>query len=422
MAAPDLVAIEKGNKEATFTALATEFKFDDKVKALFLAGSMENLEDFRYYFSAETEIDAFVATDSTLQGPDQRIQISRVRRAWAAVRQNGTRKENRNTVSSVAELDDLLEEGTLREVKVQFWKRYKLKYPTEVSPSDQLLSRCYREMDKRLLTVYDIWKVKTLLHQVMSTKKRKQVGTDLYTFEDEPELTSDTHGVEKYLAVLHTYLLALSIAGSSKVQGAPTDETFGSDSTKFVKVPWDVMQAYLFRASRSVMLLPEASRLSWLEGRDVAERAAWVSQFREGDEPLGQVVQSIMEKRGAHWDTPIQNIVMRPLPAPAMPPGGNPNAGQSPKKQNQGQQKGGGKSKKDQRPAFPPQQPSGSNKPGATAATLRDGTALCADFNNGKCNTRAQSCPKGVHKCSKVLRNGRPCGMSYHGAKGCRNP
>ena len=130
------------------------------------------------------------------------------------------------------------------------------------------------------------------------------------------------------------------------------------------------------------------------------------------------------EKRSAlgHAHNGIQNIVMRPLPAPAMPPGGNPNSGQSHKKQNQGQQKGGGKSKKDQRPAFPPQQPSGSSKPGATAATLRDGTALCADFNNGKCNTRAQSCPKGVHKCSKVLRNGRPCGMSYHGAKGCRNP
>ena len=90
-----------------------------------------------------------------------------------------------------------------------------MKYPTEVDPSDQLLSRCYREMDKRLLTVYDIWKVKTLLHQVMTTKKRKQVGTDLYTFEDEPDLASDTHGVEKYLAVLHTCLLALSIAGSS---------------------------------------------------------------------------------------------------------------------------------------------------------------------------------------------------------------
>ena len=131
------------------------------------------------------------------------------------------RRENHNAVSSVAELDDLLEEGTLREVKVQFWKRYKVKYPVEVNPSDQLLSRCYREMEKRLLTVYDVWKVKTLRHQVMTTKKRKQVGTDLYMFEDEAEVKPEAHGVEKYLAMLHTYLLALSIAGSSKVQGAP---------------------------------------------------------------------------------------------------------------------------------------------------------------------------------------------------------
>ena len=61
----------------------------------------------------------------------------------------------------------------------------------------------------------------------MTIKKRKQVGTDLYTFEDEPDLISDTHGVERYLAVLHTYLLALSIAGSSKVQGASLAETLG---------------------------------------------------------------------------------------------------------------------------------------------------------------------------------------------------
>ena len=66
--------------------------------------------------------------------------------------ERSAQEEPRNTVSSVAELDDLLEEGILRDVKVQFWKRYKMKYPVEVSPSDQLLSRCYREMDKRLLT------------------------------------------------------------------------------------------------------------------------------------------------------------------------------------------------------------------------------------------------------------------------------
>jgi len=38
-------------------------------------------------------------------------------------------KESRDTISSVAELDDLLEEGTLREVEVQFWRRYEVEYP-----------------------------------------------------------------------------------------------------------------------------------------------------------------------------------------------------------------------------------------------------------------------------------------------------
>jgi hypothetical protein len=405
---------DKGSKEETFTVLTANFGFHDRVRDLFLKSPMENLEDFRYYFADEKEIDIFVAADEALKGPEQRIQIARVRRAWAAVRQNGLRKENRNTVSSVAELDDLLEEGTLRDVKVQFWKRYKAKYPVEVSPSDQLLSRCYREMDKRLLTVYNIWKVKTLLHQVTTTRKRKQVGTDLYTFEDETEDAAGAHGVEKYLAMLHTYLLALSIAGSSKVQGAPEEEAFGSDSTKLVKVPWDVLQSYYFRASRAAMAVPEASRLAWLEERDIAERAAWVSQFREGDEPLGQVVQSIMEKRGAHWDAPIQNMIVRPKPAfqPQQPQGQQQaRTVHDPKRQTQGQQ---------QKP-FSPSSPM-KTKPGATADALRDGKTLCQDFNSGKCSTKGPSCDKGLHKCSKVLRGGRPCGMNYHGAHNCRNP
>jgi len=128
--------VDKGSKEATFTALAADFRLDDKARALFLKGSTENLEDFRFYFVEESEIVAFVAMEKALEGAEQRIQIARGRRAWTAVRQNGLRREICNTVPSVAEPDDLLEEGTLREVKVQFWKRYKVKYPVEVNPSD----------------------------------------------------------------------------------------------------------------------------------------------------------------------------------------------------------------------------------------------------------------------------------------------
>ena len=85
----DNAPVDRGSKEATFAALAPDFKLDDKVRTLFLNGPMENLEDLRFYFADEKEIDAFVAAERSLEGPAQRIQIARVRRAWAAVRQNG---------------------------------------------------------------------------------------------------------------------------------------------------------------------------------------------------------------------------------------------------------------------------------------------------------------------------------------------
>ena len=53
---------------------------------------MENLEDFRYYFADEKEIDAFVATEEALKDPEQRLQVAKARRVWTADRQNGCAK------------------------------------------------------------------------------------------------------------------------------------------------------------------------------------------------------------------------------------------------------------------------------------------------------------------------------------------
>ena len=53
--------VTMSSKEATFAALTAEFELDEKIKALFLKGPMENLQDFCFYFTEEKEIDAFVA-------------------------------------------------------------------------------------------------------------------------------------------------------------------------------------------------------------------------------------------------------------------------------------------------------------------------------------------------------------------------
>jgi hypothetical protein len=313
--------VDRGSKKATFTALAANFGFNDKVRDLFLTGHMENLEDFRYYFADEEEIEAFVAMGGGWSAPEQRRQTSIVKQAWTAVRQSGLSKKSCNTASSTTEIDGDLEKIILKEARLRFWERYKLKYPVEVFPSDHLLSRCHTEVGMRLLTVYDVQDIEVSPHQVSTIKKSKRVSTDPGTsWKHTQGVKQGNQGVEGYLASLHTYLLALAVVGSAKAQGAPTEEAFGTDPTKFVEVPWDVLQAYYFRASRSAMLVPEASRLAWLGEKDTVERSSWASRFRVGHRSLGQVIQSVMDESGDHWHTPSQSNLARTIPAPSPQP------------------------------------------------------------------------------------------------------
>ena len=134
--------VDQGSKEATFTALAAAFKLDDRITALFLKSPMENLQDFRFYFADDKDIDAFIAADDTMEAQEQKIQTSRMRRAWSAVRRSKLENEDHIATPSSAELDDLVEENTLKNIKVQFWERYRTKHPAEITPSDHLLSRC----------------------------------------------------------------------------------------------------------------------------------------------------------------------------------------------------------------------------------------------------------------------------------------
>ena len=166
------------------------------------------------------------------------------------------------------------------------------------------------------------------------------------------------------------------------------------------------------------MTVPESSRLAWLEGNDIAERAAWVTHFREGDEPLGQIVQTVMGKRGAHWDTPIIAFPPEPPPLPfrELEPAGDGSSALPPRHVQQP----------------PPTPPTAVHPPKETKrkqvqqVPTRDRatpstSAFCPDFNRGMCNSW-YSCDKGIHSCSKLVRQGnqtRFCGSTFHGAHDC---
>jgi hypothetical protein len=406
------VPVERSNKQETFKALCDDFGLDGAAFDLIMASPMTSLQDLRYYFAAETEIGTFLAEDKGLTGPPLQLQTARLRRAWAAIRQHASNVEATKRKGDSVELDDLLEDGKLRDVWVVFWQRHRLRYPTDVMPCDQLVSRCFRELERRILTVFDIWAVRNLMYQVSTDRKRRRVAAELFVYEDATSETPAKMGpasaTDGYLGKLYTYLLALGIVGAAKLAVAPTEpEAFGTNPAKYVQAPWDALQQYYFRAARGVLAIPEGSRAAWLERNDVAERAGWVADFRDGSLPLGQVVQEVMAKRSAHWEPPPEAITERAQQQTGADSG------------KKGNGKGAQQSK--ERPPVKSQTQSESvHRPGEVATALRDGTKLCSAFQKEQCNAKGFRCPEGVHKCGRVGSRGRVCGMLYHGANKCK--
>ena len=139
----EIVPVQKDTQKATFETMCTHFSMAEEVLKLIMASPIETLEDFRFYFATEAEVGSFVAQSADLKDEQLRIQVARMRRAWAAVRTAAIRKEIGKTIEATIGLDDPLEEAGLRDVKTTFWRRYKLQYPAEVMPSDTLVPRRY---------------------------------------------------------------------------------------------------------------------------------------------------------------------------------------------------------------------------------------------------------------------------------------
>ena len=149
-----------------------------------------------------------------------------------------------------------------------------MRYPTEQYPSDSTVSRVSQELDKRMLCVMPVWKVKSLQRQLLTTNKKRKLGDGLFT--EEPELEeAGPRDAEHYLERLHTFMIAYALVGTSRVTGAPPqkeEEVMGADTTKFVAVPLDILMKYVARAKRVTLQLPVPQRLTWLQTKDTEER------------------------------------------------------------------------------------------------------------------------------------------------------
>ena len=419
--------IRESTKEKAFTNLCNQYGIGQKVKALIMDSPMQTLADFQFWFANRAAIDAWVAGAADLpDGSERQLQASRVAQAWTAVNASASKAKEVSSDRVPPDLDDLLEDTTLREVKQRFWKRHKLTHPPEIAPGDQLVSRCFRELDKGMLTVYNLWTVKDLMHQISHVRKRKQVGIDLYLMQEDG-LNSQVHAksVPKYLSLMYTYFLALAMAGSNRRPNAG-EESMGGDPTKMVAVPWEVLMKYYWRACRTSQSLPERNRLSWLEKADTEERAEWVTRFRAGEQTLGEIVSDLMDRRAAHWYPPpasggqLLAIADQPYQVHGEPPEYEASKGArrgAKKKRRLGKTQAGSKGKgKGSKGKNHEERPWAQGQQRVRLAnTLKDGSTLCQAWQRNTCQQQhSDKCPRGLHRCAKITQSGRVCGMNGH--------
>ena len=288
-----LVPSDGADAAATFRQLGINFSIAEAVTDAL------NLEEFRFFFESEDKVQPWLAKLSL--GEDAGLQGARVRRAWAAVSLYFKQSEQDRSRISASDLDALLGDSELRDLKSAFWRRYKLRFPPEVHPADATISRVTRELTKRMLCVYNIWRVKSLQFQQATTQRKRKIADSLYVEEAEEDEPAN-RDANSYLDKLWTLLLAYSMAGSASCTTAPgVAESLGSNSVEYVEVPVDVIQQYFYRAKRSAALIPYNHRLEWLQQRGNDERSEWVSRFRDSQKSLGRVIQEVYAMRDAHW-------------------------------------------------------------------------------------------------------------------------
>ena len=162
---------------AIFEKLADGYKFSSKIVDKFMSLKLESLADFRFFVESELEIEkAFIDGIPDLDQP--RLQLARVRHAWSACVAETKAGEARK-MKEAEKADDeefVLPPARMDEMKQAFFKRYHLCLTPGEWPSDRLVSKVWKQLDKRSLEVQDLWLVKSLTYQKTTPAKKRKVA------------------------------------------------------------------------------------------------------------------------------------------------------------------------------------------------------------------------------------------------------
>ena len=420
-------SMTSGDVKVLFKEIGDKFGWDPLIAAWITDSTSglgaTSLDDFLYVVTKGDDL-GFIADQAKVA--NKVLQTSRVRQAWAALTKDRADADKiREKGLLEVDLDVMLPRPELDDLNVLHHRRHKLSWPPETAPGDQLVSRFSRELDKRLLCLKDVWKVRTQAQQQRAKRKRKDITEDVQVIIDEPEDDEDgIHDVTLYLAYLETAMIAYSIAGIKPVASPTHPENRGTRSTEVVQCPLDVVMRYFYRARNRASRMAPSDGLKWLIRKDEDERSVWVDKYRNSNATLGEIIAETMMQREAMWEIERAAKATPPPPGSVLAiydprvgagdsGGGNGNGGLG----GHGGKGNGGKGNKGNG-GDGGDKVKVKGRPKQVARAFKDGTTLCAAFQTGYC--KAKDCKQGKHACGAVTKTKRVCGGNHPACK-CGN-
>ena len=270
---------------------------------------IDSPEDFVAAFRTERDWDRFNDADikddlnnNAVIGRGVKGRVARAHKAFQDATEAARKQKAQGEDNS--DLNVLLDPKDIKEMITRFWRKHKIKFPSDQMPGDLLLSRVAREMERRFFHITNIMKVKGVDVERRGQTKKKEIGGGLqYTATAEEVDVDRPETVTAYLAAMAMYMLALAIWGSKPRDPQPAEEeSRETDPVDYVYFPYQHSLDYVHRANKFVVeALAELSApqvFTMLRKRDEEERTMWVDKVRGSDKPtLGQIFKEIYDRR-----------------------------------------------------------------------------------------------------------------------------
>ena len=337
---------------------------------------IETLSDFCNIVTVqgyESELDTVIlsACDHTKNAPNKPLLLARLRSAWRTARASILRVEARaQQGQSADDLDDPLDASTQESLLDAWRKRYNLELTVYMAPSDTLLGRVWRELQRGTLTVIAVDKVKSLF-AANRPKNDHFIHLGAAKLQIRPEDDSRAaQSVAEYYQRLRVLVNAYTVAGTFQT------ESKLNKGTKVLMAPLGALLDYCDAALRHATEF--SAPVEWLKVRDEQCRARVVELSRQ-QWPLGEAFQKAYQEQELMWLQPPTRKRPELETAPS------------------------------------------DTSPGKKAKTAREhvGRTLCKRWNDNRGCAKADC--QDLHACDVLLASGKVCASTQHNRLRCPN-